>query len=73
MHVYYYKSSVGIFRILPYREGFLLEIDKIMCNTYQDPKDAAEDVKMHATGYYGWDKLKGTEEAPADLSGWTFL
>lgn len=73
MHVYYFRSSIGVFRIFPANGVFLLEIDRVLYNSYQTPEEAVTDVYMHATGYDGWDKLKGSEEAPVDLSGWVYL
>lgn len=73
MHVYYFRSSVGVFRIFPANGVFLLDVDMVMFNSYLTPEEAVMDVYMHATGYDEWDKLKGVEEAPADLSGWVYL
>ena len=73
MHAYYFKSSVGVFRIFPFRGNFWLEIDRGMYSAYISPKEAAIDVYMHTTGHNGWDKLKGIEDAPEDLSGWRYL
>ena len=73
MHAYYFKSSVGVFRIFPFRGNFWLEIDRGMYSAYISPEAAAIDVYMHTTGHNGWDKLKGIEDAPEDLSGWRYL
>lgn len=53
MHAYYFKSSVGVFRIFPFRGNFWLEIDRSMYSAYISPEEAAIDVYMHTTGHNG--------------------
>lgn len=70
---YYYKSRVGTFYIYPdlsHTGRYLLKISDNICGSYDSPVAAADDVYVHVTGYYPWDRLDGRVDGPTDLSEW---
>lgn len=72
--VYIYRSPIGPIAIR-YDQGlkkFALMINDVCCGHYESAIAAADDVYMHVTGCYDWDKLDGKVDAPTDLSEWEF-
>lgn len=52
---------------------FLLTINETYTDQYHSAIAAADNVYMHVTGYYDWDKLDGSVEAPHDIYEWQHL
>lgn len=70
--MFIYKSPVGTFWIKPNDDGrFVLGIDQETLGFYHSAVSAADDVYVHVTGYYPWDKLDGKiHDAPTDIYEW---
>lgn len=51
------------------RGRFTLGVDDDALGSYYHPNAAADDVHLHATGHYAWDRISDYS-APEDLSGW---
>lgn len=49
---------------------FLLTINSTYTDQYDSAVAAANNVYMHVTGYYDWDKLDSTVDAPTDIYEW---
>ncbi len=71
--MYVFKSSIGLFWIKQVPSGWHLGIDNEILGTYQSAVAAADDVYVHVTGCYDWDKLDGIEDAPTDIYEWDFV
>lgn len=74
---YFYRSPVGIFYIVPNRDGrwTLGVVDDVKLGSYHSPYAAAGDVYAQATGYDAWDMLPVEKllYAPTDLGEWDRL
>ena len=69
--MWYYRSRVGLMRIIPYKGKYALEIDDEVCGYYQTPDAAADDVASFSTNCYEWDSLASRiKNYPVDLSEW---
>ena len=70
---YFYHSKVGTFIItFTVNRKWGLFIHDELLGEYESPVAAADDVYVHVTSYWPWDKLDGTNiPEPHDLSEWT--
>ena len=69
MRGFYYRSDVGVLRIVPGRGAWDLWINDVLLGHYASPAMAADDVYLCATGWDDWDS-KGDVDEPCDLSEW---
>jgi hypothetical protein len=70
--VYHFRSPVGVFWIRPHPtrdDQVELGIDGETIASYHSAMVAADDVYLHATGWYEWDRLE-EPGGPCDLSEW---
>ena len=69
-----YNSDIGslyIQRLPDGRFGFVYS--GTVWESSHTPQAEADNVYLHATGCWEWDKLDGQIEAPSDLSEWDFI
>ena len=72
-YTYYYKSPIGIFSICykPELEKWQLFYDNETFGNFDTTIGAADNVYLHATGCYEWDKLDGKfDNVPTDIYEW---
>lgn len=70
--MYYYKSSIGILRILPNPDSpdrFQLWINDNYIGSYHTSQAAADDVYRCHTHYRKWDKATNIKR-PRDITEW---
>lgn len=71
--IFRYKSPVGLMQIY-YQTTvgrYALQIGDIIYGHYHSAQAAADDVYVHVTGCYDWDRMDGKiTNAPTDLSEW---
>ena len=69
-----YNSPIGKMVINYDARGnrFKLIINDTWYGSYQSAIAAADDVFMHVTGCYDWDRLDGMIIDPTDLSEWDY-
>lgn len=68
--MYYFRSRVGLFRIIPANGRYYLVLNDNVLGAYNSPIAAADDVYTHTTGDWSWDRLDGLVSSPTDLSVW---
>ncbi len=69
-----YKSPVGtlsIQRLNNGRYGFVYKGE--LWESCDTPQAEADNIYVHVTGCWEWDRLDGKVDAPTDLSEWTFI
>lgn len=71
--MYVYESPIGLM-VIKYNKStniFSLTINSNFTETYDSAIAAADNVYMHVTGYYDWDKLDGEiNDVPTDIYEW---
>ena len=66
-----YKSPIGLLRIQKTREGqYGLWLGGKCYETSNDPQAEADNVYVHVTGCWEWDRLDGKVDAPTCLAEW---
>lgn len=73
MYVWKYLSTIGpiYIKYIPALNRYGMFYDGECWETCPTPQAEADNVYMHCTGCYEWDKLDGTVlDCPTDLSGW---
>lgn len=72
--MYRYASPVGLMYIKHNNGKFDLIINDVCYGSYQSAVAAADDVYVHVTGCYDWDKLDGTiADVPTDIHEWEHI
>lgn len=71
--MYIFHSRVGTFSIARNYDGYRLTVNNMDLGTYPSAVAAADDVYMHVTGYWPWDKLDGKADAPSDIYEWEIV
>ena len=67
-----YHSPIGDFQIRQLSNGrYGLYFADILWGSWHSPEAAADDVYMHETSCYDWDRLDGKlNQVPSNLSEW---
>lgn len=68
-----YDSPIGTIYIkyIPSERRYGMYYDGVCWEACNTPHAEADNVYMHCTGCYEWDRLGGTVlDCPTDLSGW---
>ena len=72
-YTYYYKSPIGLFfiRYNPSKCKWELWMNDDVYGDFDTTIGAADNVYLHATGFYDWDKLDGDyDDVPTDIYEW---
>ena len=72
--LYFYRSPIGLMQIYfdQATRKYALKIGDIVYELHESAQSAADNVYVHVTGCYEWDRLDGEASGPTDLSEWDY-